>query len=88
VDDGNFDEFLKEVGFGMIKCWVVKEIHPRLVISEHEGTCAVRAKTTLKTKIISFTPGIELDDSSFDGQNAKTSLLRYQAIFVLPFLSI
>lgn len=57
----------------MIKRWIAKEIHPRLIISENGGLWTIRAETALKTKTISFKPDIEFDDTTFDGHDAKVS---------------
>lgn len=53
--------------------WIAKEIHPRLVITENNGNWTIRAETALKTKTINFTPGVEFDDSTIDGREAKVS---------------
>ena len=55
--------------------WIAKEIHPRLVITENNGNWTIRAETALKTKTINFTPGVEFDDSTIDGREAKVSFL-------------
>ncbi|CAF0877722.1 unnamed protein product [Adineta steineri] len=74
VNDENMDEFLKELGIGMVKRMAVKSVKPRLVISENGGKWTIRSESTLKTKTIEFTPDVEFDETTADGREVKVCL--------------
>ena len=68
------DEFLKELGVGMTKRMAVKSMKPRVVISENGGKWAIRSESSLKTKTVEFTPGVEFDETTSDGREVKVCL--------------
>lgn len=66
---------MKEIGVGMAMRMMAKGAKPRLVISENGGKWTVTAETTLKTKSVEFTPGVEFDDTTVDGREVKVYVL-------------
>ncbi|UJR11922.1 hypothetical protein I4U23_016100 [Adineta vaga] len=72
INDENMDELLKELGVGMAKRMVVKNLKPRLVISENGGKWTIRSESSLKTKTVEFTLGVEFDETTSDGREVKT----------------
>ncbi len=68
------DAFMKEIGVGMAMRMMAKGMKPHIVISENGGKWTLRAETTLKTKSLEFTPGVEFDDTTVDGREVKVLL--------------
>ncbi len=71
MGDENMDEFMKEIGVGMVMRMAAKSVKPRLVISENSGKWTLRSETKLKTTSLEFTPGVEFDDTTADGREVK-----------------
>ncbi len=65
------DEFMKEIGVGMVMRMAAKSVKPRLVISENGGKWTLRSETKLKTTSLEFTPGVEFEDTTADGREVK-----------------
>jgi fatty acid-binding protein 3 len=68
VDSENFDEFMKELGVGMVMRMAAKGVKPRLVISENNGKWAIRSESTFRTVSYDFTPGVEFNETTPDGR--------------------
>jgi hypothetical protein len=71
VSSDNMDDYLKELGVGMMGRMMAKGIKPRLVISEKDGKWSLRTETTLKIMMIEFTPNVEYEETTGDGRELK-----------------
>ena len=71
VDGDNNDEYLKELGVGMMARMVAKGLKPRLTIDENNGKWSLRTETTLKTMTVEFTPDVEFEETTGDGRELK-----------------
>lgn len=71
------DDYLKEIGVGMMGRMAAKGLKPRLVISENDGKWSVRTETTFKTTTIEFTPNIEYEETTADGRELKVRSIIY-----------
>jgi len=74
VDGENFDEYMKEIGVGMMMRMAAKGIKPRLIISEAGDKWSVRSESTIKTTTYDFTPGVEFDETTADGREVKSTI--------------
>lgn len=71
VSSDNMDDYLKELGVGMMGRMMAKGLKPRLIISEKDGKWSLRTETTLKTMMIEFTPDVEYEETTGDGRELK-----------------
>ena len=69
------DDYLKELGVGMMGRMMAKGIKPRLVIAERDGKWTLRTETTLKTTTIEFTPDVEYQETTADGRELKVLII-------------
>jgi fatty acid-binding protein 3 len=61
-DSENWEEFLKEVGFGLMLRKVAGRIKPTIV-NENNGTqWSLKMLSTFKNSILDITEGVEFDD--------------------------
>ena len=67
----NLDEFFKEMGIGTAMRLLARNVHPRLIISENAGQWTVKSEMMLKSQSITFTPGVEFEDTMPDGLEIK-----------------
>lgn len=74
VDGENFDEFMKELGVGMIMRMAAKGVKPRLVIGENAGKWHIRSESTFRTVSYDFTPGVPFDETTPDGREVTVSV--------------
>lgn len=82
VRSENFDDFLKEMGVPMPLRMLVKRMNPRLVVSKDNDTWTLKTDMPLKTKITTFTPGVEFQDAMPDGSEVKVcSLVLFSLYF-------
>uniref|UniRef100_A0A914C2D1 Cytosolic fatty-acid binding proteins domain-containing protein n=1 Tax=Acrobeloides nanus TaxID=290746 RepID=A0A914C2D1_9BILA len=68
----NFDNYLKQVGIGMVLRQLVKVIYPTLEISVDENHWKMTTSTTFKTEIVEFDLGVEHEEDFPDGRKFKT----------------
>ncbi len=68
VSGENFEEILKEMGVNVVLRKIAKTIKPRLIIDETNGKWSFTSASTFKTMSFQFTPGIEFEDVTPDGQ--------------------
>ena len=68
VDGENFDEFMKELGVGLVMRMAAKGVKPRLIIAEHESKWTIKSESTFKTVSYDFTPGVEFNETTPDGR--------------------
>lgn len=71
VDSDPMDDYLRELGVGMMGRMVAKGMKPRLVISEHDGKWKLRTETTFKAMDIEFLPDVEYEEITPDGRELK-----------------
>lgn len=71
------DDYLKELGVGMMGRMMAKGIKPRLVIAERDGKWTLRTETTLKTTTIEFTPDVEYEEKTADGRELKVWIIHW-----------
>ena len=77
IDGDSMDDYLKELGVGMMGRMAAKGLKPRLVISEKDGKWSVRTETTFKTTTIEFTPNIEYEETTADGREIKVTRINF-----------
>ena len=68
VDGENFDEFMKELGVGMVMRMAAKGVKPRLIIAENDKKWSIKSESTFKTVSYDFTPGVEFNETTPDGR--------------------
>ena len=68
VDGENFDEFMKELGVGLVMRMAAKGVKPRLIIAEHDSKWNIKSESTFKTVSYDFTPGVEFNETTPDGR--------------------
>ncbi|CAF1455051.1 unnamed protein product [Rotaria magnacalcarata] len=71
VDGDNMDEYLKELGIGMMGRMMAKQVKSRLIITETDDKSALRTETTFKTTVLEFTPGVECNETTADRREFK-----------------
>ncbi len=71
VEGDNNEEYLKELGIGLMARMVARGLKPHLIISEKYGKWALRTETTFKAMIVEFTPDIEFEETTGDGRELK-----------------
>ncbi|CAF1188509.1 unnamed protein product [Rotaria magnacalcarata] len=74
VDNENFDNYMKELGVGMIMRMTAKTVKPRLIISENGGKWTMITESSIKTMSYDFVPGVEFDETSADGRHLKSTI--------------
>lgn len=63
------DEYLKELGIGLVGRMMAKNLKPRLIISEDDqGQWTLRTETTLRTMNFQFRPDEEYEETTADGR--------------------
>ena len=68
------DEYLKELGIGMMGRMMAKQVKPRLIITVTDGKWTLRTETSFKTMILEFIPNVEYDEKTADGRELKVTL--------------
>jgi hypothetical protein len=71
VKGDNNEDYLKELGIGMMARMAARGLKPRLIISENGGKWTLRTETIFKTMIVEFTPDIEFEETTGDGRELK-----------------
>jgi len=71
IEGDNNDDYLKELGIGMMARMMARGVKPRLIITEKDGKWTLRTETILKTMMIEFTPNIEFEETTGDGRQLK-----------------
>jgi hypothetical protein len=71
VKGDNNEDYLKELGIGMMARMAARGLKPRLIISENGGKWMLRTETIFKTMIVEFTPDIEFEETTGDGRELK-----------------
>jgi hypothetical protein len=68
VSGENFDKILKELGVNKVFRTIAKNVKPRLIINEKNGKWLFKSESTFKTTSYEFTPGVQFEDITPDGQ--------------------
>ncbi|CAF2853983.1 unnamed protein product [Rotaria sp. Silwood2] len=77
VNGDNNDEYLKELGVGMMERMMAKGLKPQLIISEKDGKWTLCTKTIFKTITLEFTPDVEYEETTPDGRQIK-GIVRFE----------
>ncbi|CAF0939728.1 unnamed protein product [Adineta ricciae] len=77
VESDNMDEYLKEIGVGMMGRMAAKAIKPRLIISETDGKWTIRTETNVRRMSIEFIPNVEYEEITADGRELK-GIVRFE----------
>ena len=72
----NIDDFLKEMGMGAATRLVARNVHPSYAISENNGQWTVKSEVIIRSQSLTFTPGIEFNDTLPDGLEVKVGSSR------------
>nr|WLG17454.1 fatty acid-binding protein C [Brachionus koreanus] len=67
----NFEEFMKELGVGLILRKVGNTVTPTLIISNNGNEWSIKMRSTFKNTDDNFTLGEEFDDETTDGRKIK-----------------
>jgi len=68
ISTENFDLLLKELGVNKVIRTLAKNLKPRVTIDEKDGKWSFKSETTFKTTSYQFTPGVQFEDTTPDGQ--------------------
>jgi hypothetical protein len=60
----NFDEYMKELGVGLILRKTAGSIKPTVIISNNGDSWTLKMQSTLKSSEITGTLGVEFDESN------------------------
>lgn len=64
VESQNWEEYLKEIGVGMIMRKAATSFKPTAIISRDGNKWTLKSVSTLKTTEITATEGVEFDESN------------------------
>lgn len=69
----NFDEFMKALGVGMVMRKLGATAKPLVELTESNGEWNMKTSTTMKTTELKFKLGQEVDETTQDGRECKTT---------------
>jgi len=69
-----FDEYMSALGVGFITRKAAANIKPTVTIENNGDKWTIKMKSTLKSSEISFTDGVEFDETTLDGRQAKSTV--------------
>ena len=71
------DDYLKELGVGLLGRTMARNLKPRLIISENnEGRWTLRTETSLRTTAFEFRPEEEYQETTPDGRQLTVEVQR------------
>jgi len=70
----NFDEYMKELGVGLILRKTAGTIKPTVIISNDGDKWTLKMQSTLKSSEVTATLGVEFDEKTLDGRESKSVL--------------
>jgi len=78
---------MKELGVSWATRMAAKGLKPSIIISESDGKWTIRSESTLKTVTVTFTPGVEFQETTPDGREVTVCLLllRFLVMFIILF---
>ena len=68
VSSEHFEEYMKEIGVGMMQRKIAATVKPRVVISNIGDDWVLRLESTLRTSETKFTDGVEFHEETLDGR--------------------
>ncbi|XP_036333706.1 probable fatty acid-binding protein [Rhagoletis pomonella] len=68
----NFDEYMKELGVGMVLRKMGNSVSPTVELKKDGDTYTFTTTSTFKTSSISFKLGEEFDEETLDGRKVKS----------------
>ncbi|KAH8358464.1 hypothetical protein KR093_000426, partial [Drosophila rubida] len=68
----NFDEYMKELGVGMVLRKMGNSVSPTVEVTKDGDTYTLTTTSTFKTSAISFKLGEEFDEETLDGRKVKS----------------
>jgi len=68
----NFEEFMKQLGVGIMLRKLGASAKPSLEISEENGVWTIKTISTMKTTEVKFKLGEEITENTVDGRQCKT----------------
>ncbi|XP_044314960.1 fatty acid-binding protein, muscle [Drosophila rhopaloa] len=68
----NFDEYMKELGVGLVTRKMGNSLSPTVEVTLEGDTYTLTTTSTFKTSAISFKLGQEFDEETLDGRNVKS----------------
>ncbi|KAL7730041.1 hypothetical protein ACLKA6_009328 [Drosophila palustris] len=68
----NFDEYMKELGVGMVLRKMGNTVSPTVEVTKDGDTYTMTTTSTFKTSAISFKLGEEFDEETLDGRKVKS----------------
>ncbi|XP_017083837.1 fatty acid-binding protein, muscle [Drosophila eugracilis] len=68
----NFDEYMKELGVGLVTRKMGNSLSPTVEVTLEGDTYTLTTTSTFKTSSISFKLGVEFDEETLDGRNVKS----------------
>ncbi|KAH8283752.1 hypothetical protein KR054_000472 [Drosophila jambulina] len=68
----NFDEYMKELGVGLVTRKMGNSLSPTVEVTLDGDTYTLTTTSTFKTSAISFKLGEEFDEETLDGRNVKS----------------
>ncbi|CAF0851403.1 unnamed protein product [Brachionus calyciflorus] len=74
VESQNWDEYLKEIGVGMIMRTAASKMKPTAIISRDGNTWTLKSVSTLKTTEITGTEGVEFEEKTPDDRVVKSTI--------------
>ncbi len=70
----NWDEYLKELGVGLVTRKASSAIKPTVVIEKSGNEWTLKLQSTLKNSEVKGTEGVAFEESTMDGRKVNTTL--------------
>ncbi|XP_076256723.1 fatty acid binding protein isoform X2 [Rhynchophorus ferrugineus] len=70
----NFDEFMKEIGVGLVTRKVGNAVSPVVELNKEGDEYVLTSNSTFKNVVLKFTPGVEFDQETPDGRKVKATI--------------